>query len=267
MKAPVFCAQGLVKRFDSLLATDHVDIEVAHGEVHALIGPNGAGKSTLVNLISGLLPLDAGRLTLGGRDITRLPAHQRVQAGLSRCFQVTSLFKDASTLDNLRLAVAGGSRAGSQPGEKNSGGIFSSNFNPFNKRDADAALTHAARQLAARVGLAHEALLKQPAASLPHAAQRQLDVALALAAQPKVLLLDEPLAGMGPDESGNVIKLIRQLRQDMAILLIEHDMDAVFTLADRVSVLVYGKVIASGTVAQIRANPQVQQVYLGEADE
>jgi len=147
VKTPVFCARGLVKRFDSLLATDHVDIDVAHGEIHALIGPNGAGKSTLVNLISGLLPLDAGRLTLGGRDITRLPVHQRVNAGLSRCFQVTSLFKDTSTLDNLRLAVASGSR----PSEKNSGGIFSSNFNPFNKRDADAALTQAAQQLAARV--------------------------------------------------------------------------------------------------------------------
>jgi len=252
VKSPVFSAQGLVKRFDSLLATDHVDIDVAHGEVHALIGPNGAGKSTLVNLISGLLPLDAGRLTLNGRDITRLPAHQRVKAGLSRCFQVTSLFKEANTLDNLRLAVQAGAGA---------------NFNPFNKRDADAALTQAAWQLAARVGLANETLLEQPAASLPHAAQRQLDVALALAAQPKVLLLDEPLAGMGPDESINVINLIRQLRQDMAILLIEHDMDAVFTLADRVSVLVYGKVIASGTVAQIRANLQVQEVYLGEGDE
>jgi len=251
MTAPaIFSAQGLVKRFDSLLATDHVDLEVAHGQVHALIGPNGAGKSTLVNLISGLLPVDAGQLTLAGQNITRLPAHQRVQAGLSRCFQVTSLFKDASVLDNLRLAVQAGAD------------FNHCNFNPFDRRDADVALCDAARQLGERVGLTGEIAL--PAGSLPHGTQRQLDIALALAAQPKVLLLDEPMAGMGPDESAKVIELIRTLRQHMAILLIEHDMDAVFALADRVSVLVYGKIIASGTIAQIRANPQVQEVYLGQ---
>jgi len=254
---PLFAAQGLVKRFHSLLATDHVDISVAPNEIHALIGPNGAGKSTLVNLISGLLPVDAGCLVLDGQEITGLAAHQRVRAGLSRSFQVTSLFKDASTLDNLRLAV--------QANDWTQAGTGStSNFNPFSRRDRESALTDAARQLGARTGLADDAVLALPAASLPHAAQRQLDIALALAARPKVLLLDEPLAGMGPDESANVVSLIRELRRDMAILLIEHDMEAVFTLADRISVLVYGKVIASGSADDIRANPQVQQVYLGE---
>jgi len=261
----LFAAQGLVKRFHSLLATDHVDISVASNEIHALIGPNGAGKSTLVNLISGLLPVDAGRLVLDGQDITHLAAHQRVRAGLSRSFQVTSLFKDASTLDNLRLAVQ--ANCGKNP-ECTAGSHLHSNsnanFNPFSQRDRDPALTEVARQLGARAGLADDALLALPAASLPHAAQRQLDIALALAARPKVLLLDEPLAGMGPDESANVVALIRELRRDMAILLIEHDMQAVFTLADRISVLVYGKVIASGSADDIRANPQVQQVYLGQ---
>lgn len=248
MTVPLFSAAGLVKQFHELRATDHVDIDVRPNEVHALIGPNGAGKSTLVNLLSGLLPVDAGRITLEGRDITGLAAHQRVHAGLSRCFQVTNLFKQSSTLDNLRLAV--------QAHEGN-------NFRLFGKRDAETVLTDHAVALGARVGLEGEAVLGAPAGSLPHGAQRQLDIALALAASPKVLLLDEPMAGMGPDESARTVGLIRTLRQDMGILLIEHDMDAVFQLADRISVLVYGRILASGTVDDIRNNPRVQEVYLG----
>ncbi len=248
MKNTLFSATGLVKQFHELRATDNVDIDVKPNEVHALIGPNGAGKSTLVNLLSGLLPVDAGRIVLDGRDITSLSAHQRVRAGLSRCFQVTNLFKQSSTLDNLRLAI--------QAHEGN-------NFRLFGKRDAEQALTTQAIALGARVGLVGDAVLQAPAGSLPHGAQRQLDIALALAARPKVLLLDEPMAGMGPDESARTVELIRKLRQDMAVLLIEHDMDAVFQLADRISVLVYGKVLATGTVEQIRSNPRVQEVYLG----
>lgn len=244
----LFSATGLVKSFHSLRATDNVDISVNANEVHALIGPNGAGKSTLVNLISGLLPVDAGRITLDGQDITRLKAHERVHAGLSRCFQVTNLFKEISVIDNLRLAI--------QAHEGN-------NFKVFGVRNNEAILNEKARALGAKVGIEGDAVLKSMAGSLPHGAQRQLDIALALAANPKVLLLDEPMAGMGPDESARVVELIKGLRQHMAILLIEHDMEAVFQLADRISVLVYGKVITSGTVDQIRNDPKVQEVYLG----
>lgn len=244
----LFSATGLVKSFHSLRATDDVNISVNANEVHALIGPNGAGKSTVVNLLSGLLSVDAGRIMLEGRNITSLKANQRVKAGLSRCFQVTNLFKNMSVLDNLRLAV--------QAHEGN-------NFKITGMRDEESKINEKAIALGAQVGLEDDAILNNMAGSLPHGAQRQLDIALALAANPKVLLLDEPMAGMGPDESMRVIELIRRLRRKMAILLIEHDMDAVFQLADRISVLVYGKIIASGTVDQIRNDPKVQEVYLG----
>ena len=244
----LFSATGLVKNFHNLRATDNVTINVNSNEVHALIGPNGAGKSTLVNLISGLLPVDEGEITLDGRNITRLSAHERVHVGLSRCFQVTNLFKDITVLDNLRLAV--------QAHEGN-------NFKVWGVRDNETALNEKARALGAKVGLEGDAVLNTIAGSLPHGAQRQLDIAVALAANPKVLLLDEPMAGMGQDESAKVVELIKGLRQHMAILLIEHDMEAVFQLADRISVLVYGKVITTGTVDQIRNDPKVQEVYLG----
>jgi len=246
MKPPLFSTRGLRKSFQGLVATDNVSLEVAHGEVHALIGPNGAGKSTLVNLISGLLPADAGSIELAGERLDKLPAHARVRAGLSRCFQVTSLFPKLSVLDNLRLAAQS---HGERP------------LQPWGRRDADAALTDRAMDLAASVGLDDRS--GQIAGTLPHGAQRQLDVALALAARPKLLLLDEPMAGMGPDESERMVQLIERLRGSLAILLIEHDMQAVFRLADRISVLVYGAVMASGDAATIRADRQVQAVYLG----
>lgn len=242
----LFKAEGLVKRFGGLTATDHVTLDVDVNEVHALIGPNGAGKSTLVNLISGLLPVDEGALTLDGVDLTGLKSNQRVSAGLSRCFQVTSIFRDATVRDNLLLAA-----------QAHSG----TSFRFMGNRDHDKALLDTARALAERVELGRE--FDAIAGALPHGGQRKLDVALALAARPKLLLLDEPMAGMGPDESARMIELIQSLRRDMAILLIEHDMDAVFQLADRVTVLVYGKVLTSGNAEFIKSNPEVQRVYLG----
>jgi len=242
----LFQVQGLAKNFGALRATDNVSLDVASGEIHALIGPNGAGKSTLVNLISGLYPPDAGRITLGGVELAPLPMHARVRAGLSRCFQITSIFKEATVLDNLLLAVQ--AHAGSS-------------LRFFRPRTQELALRDAALALAERVGLAGQT--QRIAGTLPHGAQRKLDVALALAARPKLLLLDEPMAGMGPEDSERMTELIHTLKKDMAILLIEHDMKAVFELADRISVLVYGKVLVSGDAAAIRGNPQVQAVYLG----
>ena len=242
----LFVAEGLVKRFGGLLATDHVDLTVAPGEIHALIGPNGAGKSTLVNLISGLLPADAGRIVLDGVDLTALAPHQRVRHGLARCFQITSVFRNDSVRDNLLLAVQ--AQAGSS-------------FHCLRRREAETTLMDGALTLADKVGLAE--VLDRPAGTLPHGMQKRLDVALALAARPKLLLLDEPMAGMGPEDSLQMVALIDRLRRDAAILLIEHDMDAVFQLADRISVLVYGRVLTSGDAAHVKGHPEVQSVYLG----
>lgn len=242
--------QNLVKRFGALTATDHVSLQVEQGEIHALIGPNGAGKSTLVHLISGLLPADGGSLKLDGQELIHLAPHQRVAAGLSRCFQITSIFPKLSVAENLLLAVQA---------------HHSNSFRWFKVRDKDAELKAKAWELAHRVQL--ESQWNTVAGTLPHGAQRKLDVALAIAATPKLLLLDEPMAGMGPAESEEMVALIQQLRQDMAILLIEHDMDAVFQLADRITVLVYGKVFAQGTSEQIQHDPRVQAVYLGQEDE
>lgn len=242
--------QNLVKRFGALTATDHVSLQVEQGEIHALIGPNGAGKSTLVHLISGLLPADAGSLKLDGQELIHLAPHQRVAAGLSRCIQITSIFPKLSVAENLLLAVQA---------------HHSNSFRWFKVRDKDAELKAKAWELAHRVQL--ESQWSTVAGTLPHGAQRKLDVALAIAATPKLLLLDEPMAGMGPAESEEMVALIQQLRKDMAILLIEHDMDAVFQLADRITVLVYGKVFAQGTSEQIQHDPRVQAVYLGQEDE
>ena len=242
----LFSAQGLVKRFGGLLATDHVDLAVEAGEIHALIGPNGAGKSTLVNLISGLLSADAGRIVLDGVELGALAPHVRSRHGLARCFQITSVFRNDSVRDTLVLAVQ--AHAGSS-------------FRCLARRDAEHALQQRAEALAQRVGLTE--VLERNAATLAHGVQKRLDVALALASQPKLLLLDEPMAGMGPEDSQQMVALIRSLRSEMAILLIEHDMDAVFQLADRISVLVYGKVLTSGDAAHVKAHPEVQSVYLG----
>jgi len=247
---PALEAKGLVRRFGALLATDHVSLSLAPGEIHALIGPNGAGKSTLIHLLSGTLAADAGTLVLAGRDVNALNAHQRVAAGLSRSFQITNIFKQSSVLDNLVLAVQ--AHAGSS-------------FSFWRPRAAETALYEQARELARECAI-DASLLQRPAGTLPHGEQRKLEFALALAARPGVLLLDEPMAGMGPDETLRLTELIESLRGRAAMLLVEHDMQAVFRLADRISVLVYGRIIATGTPDEIRGNADVRQAYLGDEE-
>ncbi|OZI77443.1 ABC transporter ATP-binding protein [Bordetella genomosp. 12] len=244
-------ATGLVRRFGALLATDNVSLELAPGEIHALIGPNGAGKSTLIHLLSGTLAADAGRLTVGEKDVTALSAHERVASGLSRSYQITNIFRGFTVRQNLLLAVQ--AHAGSS-------------FRFWRPRDAEAALHEAARELARQCAI-DAALMERQAGTLPHGEQRKLEFALALAAKPSVLLLDEPMAGMGPDETLRLTELIESLRGQAAMLLVEHDMQAVFRLADRISVLVYGRIIATGTPDEIRANPEVRQAYLGDEGE
>jgi ABC-type branched-subunit amino acid transport system ATPase component len=245
---PVLQARGLVRRFGALLATDHLSLTLMPGEIHAVIGPNGAGKSTLIHLLSGTLAADEGSLLLNGADITRMPAHRRVAAGLSRSYQITNVFKRFSVLDNLLLAV-----------QAHDGGSFGF----WRPRAAERGLYDAARGLARECGL-DEALLGRAAGTLPHGEQRKLEFALALAARPSVLLLDEPMAGMGPDETARLADLIESMHGRAAMLLVEHDMEAVFRLADRISVLVYGRIIATGTPGQIRNDAAVRQAYLGD---
>ena len=248
--APVLRARGLVKRYGALLASDGVNLDLMPGEIHALIGPNGAGKSTLINLLAGTAKADAGSLWLEGRDVTRDSVRQRARAGLSRSYQITNIFQGMSVLDNLLLAV-----------QAHEG----SSFSLWHPRARDDALYDRARLLAADCAI-DAALFSRPAGTLPHGEQRKLEFALALAARPTVLLLDEPMAGMGPDETARLTELIESLRGRAAMLLVEHDMDAVFRLADRISVLVYGQVIATDTPAEIRASAAVREAYLGESD-
>ena len=249
-QAPALQASNLVRRFGALVATDNVSIALNPGEIHALIGPNGAGKSTLIHLLSGTLAADSGSLAVDGRDVTAMNAHQRVAAGLSRSYQITNIFKQSSVLDNLVLAVQ--AHAGSS-------------FRFWKPRAAESALYEQARELARECAI-DPALLERAAGTLPHGEQRKVEFALALAARPSVLLLDEPMAGMGPDETVRLTELIESLRGRAAMLLVEHDMQAVFRLADRLSVLVYGRVIATGTPDEIRANPEVRQAYLGDEE-
>ena len=246
MKAPLLQVQGLVKRFGGLTATDQATLDVRPGEIHALIGPNGAGKTTLIQQLSGVLAPDAGQIRFAGDDITALPMSQRVRRGLVRSFQITSIFRRLSVLDNLALAVPAG------PG---SGGFW-------RPARAERARYEAAAAVAERVGLG--AQLQRLAGELAHGEQRQLELGLALATRPRLLLLDEPMAGMGADESERMVALLQSLRAELGMLLVEHDMDAVFRLADRISTLVAGRVIASGTPQQIREHPEVRRAYLGD---
>lgn len=246
MAEPLLRVEGLVKRFGALAATDGASFEVQPGELHALIGPNGAGKTTLIHQISGALRPDAGRIEFAGQDLSHTGMAARVRAGLVRSYQITSVFKRLSVLDNLRLAVQA----------RRPGVAF------WRAAASDGAARDEAMALLGRVGLAARA--EQAAGSLAHGEQRQLELGLALAARPRLLLLDEPLAGMGVAEAERMVELLLRLKKDHAMLLVEHDMDAIFALADHLTVMVNGQVIASGAPADVRADANVQAAYLGE---
>jgi branched-chain amino acid transport system ATP-binding protein len=239
--------RGLTKSFGGLVAVNRVDLRVVEGETHAIIGPNGAGKTTLINQIAGDLRPDAGIVRFAGRDITHVPAWGRARLGLARSFQITSIFPDFTALDNVALAVQ------AQTG---------SSFRFWRPARTEGALREPARRILGSVGL--QARADVLAASLAHGEQRQLEVAMALATRPRLLLLDEPVAGMGLEESQRMIEFLRTLQGSHTIMLVEHDMDAVFALANRISVMVYGRIIASGPPEDIRANAEVRQAYLGE---
>jgi branched-chain amino acid transport system ATP-binding protein len=244
---PLLKIVDLTKRFGGVVASDHITLEVPRGELHAVIGPNGAGKTTLIGQLTGEIAADLGRIWFDGRDITALPSWRRSALGLARSFQVTSLFLDFTASDNVALAVQ--AHAGHS-------------FRFWADARRDEALRTPARAALARVGLSARADMS--AAKLSHGEHRQLEIAMALATNPRMLLLDEPMAGMGPEESARMVKLLGELKRERTILLIEHDMEAVFALADRITVLVYGRVIASGAPADVRANAAVRQAYLGE---
>ena len=236
-----------MKRYDGLIATNDVMLSVESGEVHALIGPNGAGKTTLIQLISGGLYANAGTIRWNGIDITSTSMHARVLSGLARSYQITNIFRNLTVLDNVALAVQ--ARSGSS-------------FSFFRPVTSERKLFDEARALLEDVGLADRT--SAVAQSLSHGEQRQLEVALALATRPSLLLLDEPMAGMGPEELQKMVHLLLKLKGKVTLLLVEHDMDAVFRLADRISVLVYGRIIVTGTPDEIRAHPEVRKAYLGE---
>ncbi|MCF3936718.1 ABC transporter ATP-binding protein [Acuticoccus sp. M5D2P5] len=249
MSAPVLKVEGLVKRFGGLTATDHVDFDLADGEIHALIGPNGAGKSTLINQICGEMRQDEGRILLDGLDISGHSAPQRAKMGLARAFQVPSLLNDVTVLDNVTVAV-----------QIRHHRTYRISDSPRGRRD----LFAEAEGFLAGTGLAHRGDIV--VSDLSHGERKQLELVVARATKPRLLLLDEPMAGLGASESQEMIETLSTLREAHGILLVEHDMDAVFNLADRISVLVYGRIIAHGTVDEIRADPEVQRAYLGEED-
>jgi branched-chain amino acid transport system ATP-binding protein len=247
MSDPLLDVRGLAKSFGALRATDQVDLAVREGETHAIIGPNGAGKTTLIGQLAGNLRPDSGTIRFAAEDITALPAPARSRRGLARSFQITSIYRDFTTLDNVALAIQ--AHAGSS-------------FRFWRPARTDEVLRAPARAILAEVGLGSRADVL--AANLAHGEQRQLEIAMVLATKPRLMLLDEPVAGMGVDESQRMIRFLATLKGRQTIILVEHDMDAVFSLADRVSVLVYGRIIASGTPEEIRANPEVRSAYLGE---
>ena len=250
MGSPVLQADKLTKAFGALMATFEVSLELNVGEIHALIGPNGAGKTTLLAQLSGQLPADKGRVLFQGEDITRLPMPLRAKRGIARSFQITAVLPSFSVLENVAIAVQSRSKH---------------HFHFWRVARHDTSLNAKAHEVLARTGLADQA--HTLARNLSHGQKRQLELAMALATDPTVLLLDEPMAGMGPSETARMTELIAGLKANHAILLVEHDMDVVFKLADRVSVLVYGRVIASGSPAEVRANPEVQRAYLHDEEE
>jgi len=244
---PVLHLEALRKRFGGLVVTDGVTLDIAAGELHAIIGPNGAGKTTLINQVSGLLEPTGGQIFFNGLDVTALPANKRAELGLARSFQVTSVLPNFSALENVALAVQ--ARTGSS-------------YRFAGRADREPALNDPALEALSEVGLAGRANVI--AGQLSHGEKRALELAIALAMQPKLLLLDEPMAGTGREETERLIGVLQRLKGRFAILLVEHDMTAVFALADRISVLTYGRILASGAPSQVRADPAVVAAYLGD---
>ncbi len=247
MADPILKVEGLIKHFGGVYAVDNVDFEILPGEIHAVIGPNGAGKTTFVAQLSGLLAPDAGRIVFDGRDVTALSAPQRSHLGLARSFQITSIFRNFTAIENVALSIQ--AHAGHS-------------FRFWRPAMSDPELIGPARKLLDEIGLGARADIL--ASNLAHGEQRQLEIAMALATGPKLLLLDEPTAGMGPEDSERIRQFLAALKGTYSMLLIEHDMDTVFALADRITVLVYGKAIATGTPGEIRGNDAVRAAYLGE---
>jgi len=244
---PVLRIQNLSKNFGGLRVTDDVTLDIMPGELHAVIGPNGAGKTTLINQISGLLAPDAGKILFAGEDVTNVPVSARAARGLARSFQITSILPRFSVLENVALAVQARQRT---------------SFRFFGRAADEDGLNTPAIAALAQVGLAERA--DTPAGELSHGEKRALELAIALAMEPKLLLLDEPMAGTGHDESERLVAVLRSLKGRFPMVLVEHDMSAVFALADRISVLIYGRILASGPPEQVRADPQVVTAYLGE---
>lgn len=242
--------EALVKRYGGITVTDQVSLDIRPGELHAIIGPNGAGKTTLINQLSGELASNAGKVWYDGQDVTAQPIYVRARQGLLRSYQITSIFEEFTVRENAVLAAIGA---------REHGWRF---WQPMLDRHAQ---TRAADEALQACGLAARAGV--PAADLAYGERRQLELAMALAAQPRFLLLDEPMAGMSVQESAAVVDMLARLKGRYSILLIEHDMDAVFALADRITVLVYGKVLFTGTPDEIRNHPEVKAVYLGEEEE
>ncbi|MFT7571528.1 MAG: branched-chain amino acid transport system ATP-binding protein [Paracoccaceae bacterium] len=247
MSEPLLKVDQLRKSFGGVVATDSLDFDVMPGEIHAVIGPNGAGKTTFVAQIAGMLKSDSGSIIFDGKDIAGKTAPERSHMGLARSFQITSVFRDFTALENVSLSIQ--AHAGHS-------------FKFWKRASTDTDLTRPAQKILDDVGLGDKALTL--AGSLAHGQQRQLEIAMALATSPKMLLLDEPTAGMGTEESETMRQFLNDLKGDYSMLLIEHDMDTVFSVADRVTVLVYGRGIATGTPEEIRNNAEVRAAYLGE---
>ncbi|MET4578614.1 ABC transporter ATP-binding protein [Ottowia thiooxydans] len=247
-RTPKLSVRGLTRRFGGLIAVNNVDLDLRDGEVHAVIGTNGAGKSTLINMLSGEMPASSGTITLKGKDVTHMPQPRRSRAGIGRSYQRTTIFPEFTVLENCRLAAQAQSH--SRP------------WHIWQASSHCASSLERARIALGRAGLGVHA--NTHAGSLSHGAKRQLEVAMCLATQPQVLLLDEPLAGMGSEETERMLGLLGELRSGHAVLLVEHDMDAVFRIADRITVMVNGSVVATDTPDQIRVNPVVRTAYLGE---
>jgi branched-chain amino acid transport system ATP-binding protein len=244
---PMLQLNDLHKNFGGLVVTDGVTLNIGEGELHAVIGPNGAGKTTLINQISGLIAPTSGTIHFNGTDVTGLPVNKRAELGLARCFQITSVLPQFSALENVALAVQ--ARAGTS-------------YRFFGRADREQPVNNAASAALAEVGLAERE--QTVAAHLSHGEKRALELAIALAMQPKLLLLDEPMAGTGHEESARLIDVLRRLKGRFSMLLVEHDMNAVFALADRISVLTYGRILASGAPDAVRTDPKVVTAYLGE---